>query len=48
MGKPTVADVLKVEPGPQRDQELMRWCGSVWAAWSVEHGRVRQMMERFL
>jgi Family of unknown function (DUF5946) len=28
----TVANVLQVQPGPGRDQELMRWCASVWAA----------------
>jgi hypothetical protein len=48
MGKLTVADVLKSEPGVKRDEELMRWCASVWAAWSSEQERVRQMMERFL
>jgi len=48
VGTVTVADVLKVEPGPGRDEELMRWCASVWAAWSTEHERVRQMMDRFL
>jgi hypothetical protein len=44
----TVADVLKVEPGPGRDQELLRWCASVWAAWSSEQKRVREMVDRFL
>jgi len=47
LGSLTVADVLKVEPGPDRDKQLMRWCESVWAAWSAEHQRVRQMMSRF-
>lgn len=48
VGRLTVADVLKVDPGPGRDQELMRWCGCVWNAWSGEHERVRQMVDRFL
>jgi uncharacterized protein DUF5946 len=48
VGPLTVADVLAVEPGPSRDQELMRWCASVWAAWSLEHARVRDMVGRFL
>jgi len=48
VGPLTVADVLAVQPGPRRDQELMRWCGSVWAAWSSEHGRVSEMVGRFL
>jgi hypothetical protein len=47
-GPLTVADVLQVEPGAGRDQQLMRWCASVWAAWSSEQGRVREMVDRFL
>jgi Family of unknown function (DUF5946) len=47
-GALTVADVLKVEPGPGRDQELLRWCASVWAAWSSEQEAVREMVGRFL
>jgi Family of unknown function (DUF5946) len=48
VGPLTVADVLAVEPGPLRDQKLMDWCASVWAAWSSEQGRVREMVGRFL
>jgi Family of unknown function (DUF5946) len=48
VGPLTVADVLRVEPGPDRDQALMRWCDSVWAAWSSEHGRVREIVNPFL
>ena len=48
VGPLTVADVLAVGPGPGRDQRLMEWCASVWGAWSGEHGRVREMVERFL
>ena len=44
----TVADVLAVEPGPGRDQRLMDWCQSIWAAWSPKQGRVKQMVARFL
>jgi hypothetical protein len=47
-GPLTVADVLAVGPGPGRDEKLMNWCASVWAAWSSEHGRVREMVEGFL
>lgn len=47
-GPLTVADVLELEPGPGRDQALMRWCASVWAAWSPEQSRVREMVDRFL
>lgn len=48
VGPLTVADVLAAPPGPRRDQELVRWCASVWAAWSPDHGRVREMVGRFL
>ena len=44
----TVADVPAMQPGRRRDQELMRWCASVWAAWSPEHARVRAMVGTFL
>jgi Family of unknown function (DUF5946) len=47
-GRLAVGDVLQVQPGPGRDQELMRWCGSVWAAWSSEQGRVKAMVDKFL
>jgi hypothetical protein len=48
VGPLTVADVLALEPGPRRDQHLMHWCASVWAAWSAEHDRVREMVGNFL
>ena len=48
LGPMTVADVLAVEPGPSRDEKLKEWCRSVWSAWSPEHGRVREMVDRFL
>ena len=48
VGPLTVADVQAVESGPRRDEKLMEWCGSVWSAWSSEHGRVREMVGRFL
>ncbi len=48
VGPLTVADVLAVEPGPRRDEKLMHWCASVWGTWSSEHGRVREMVGRFL
>ncbi|MDQ6711628.1 MAG: DUF5946 family protein [Candidatus Dormibacteraeota bacterium] len=47
-GPLTVADVLGVEPGPQRDEKLLEWCASVWKAWSEEQGRVREMVDKFL
>ena len=48
VGPLTVSDVLAVEPGAGRDEKLMQWCASAWRAWSREHGRVREMVDRFL
>jgi hypothetical protein len=48
LGPLTVGDVLTEEAGPPRDEAIMRWCASVWAAWSAEHDRVRAMVDRFL
>jgi hypothetical protein len=48
LGALTVGDVVAVESGPPRDEAIMRWCGSVWTAWSSEHVRVRAMVDRFL
>jgi len=47
-GPLTVADVLAAEPGPTRDEAIMRWCASVWRAWSADQDRVREMVDRFL
>jgi hypothetical protein len=32
-GALTVQDVLRAEPGEERDKKLMEWARSVWAAW---------------
>jgi Family of unknown function (DUF5946) len=48
LGPLTVADVLSVEAGPDRDEKLMQWCASVWGAWSAEQARVREMVDRYL
>ena len=48
VGPLTVADVLAVPPGPRRDEKLMDWCASVWGGWSPQHGRVSEMVDRFL
>ena len=48
VGPMTVADVLAVEAGPDRDQALMEWCRTVWKAWAGDHERVRAMVDPFL
>jgi len=32
-GEVRVEDVLKAEPGPDRDAMIERWCESVWQTW---------------
>jgi hypothetical protein len=48
VGPLRVADVLAGAPGPDRDEKLMQWCVSVWAAWSTQHGPIREMVDRFV
>jgi hypothetical protein len=48
VGPLTVADVLAVVPGPDRDEKLMQWCGSIWGAWSAQHGRIREMVDPYV
>jgi hypothetical protein len=48
VGPLTVADVIAVAAGPPRDEAILRWCASVWSAWSAEQDRVRAMVDRFL
>jgi len=39
-GEITIADVLSVAPGGERDRAIDHWCASVWQAWSGSHERV--------
>jgi hypothetical protein len=48
LGPITVAEVVAMEPGPARDERLLDWCRSVWAAWADDQTRVRAMVEPFL
>jgi Family of unknown function (DUF5946) len=45
-GTLTVADVLRAQPGADRDTMLRRWGMSVWEAWSAEHARVASLVAR--
>jgi hypothetical protein len=40
-----VLDVLAAAPGPERDEAIRGWARAVWAAWEVEHERVRELVE---
>jgi hypothetical protein len=46
-GGVTVADVLCVVPGSQRDTAITRWAASVWAAWVQAHPAVRSLIDRY-
>ncbi len=35
-GSVTVADVMKAQPGKERDRMIDKWCLSVWEAWKTE------------
>ena len=47
-GALTVQDVLRAEPGPPRDDALMRWARSVWQGWSAQHARVRALFDQVM
>ena len=44
-GAVTVADVVTVPPGPERDAAIERWCASVWEAWSASHEQIRDLVQ---
>ena len=46
-GNVTVADVLRVVPGSERDTAIMRWASSVWAAWERAHPAVRTLIDQY-
>ncbi|HZW04977.1 MAG TPA: DUF5946 family protein [Anaerolineaceae bacterium] len=39
-GSVTPFDVLRAEPGPERDRAIRAWSASVWEAWKDSHARV--------
>jgi hypothetical protein len=44
-GAITPFDVLRADPGPERDRAIRDWSASVWAAWSASHQRVAEWVE---
>lgn len=46
-GNVTVADVLAVEPGGERDSAIMRWAESVWTAWEQTHREIRTLINQY-
>jgi small-conductance mechanosensitive channel len=47
-GEMTVADVLAVPPGLERDQAIDRWSACVWLAWSASHKQVESLVRAAL
>jgi hypothetical protein len=46
-GSVTVSDVLRVVPGSERDETIMRWARSVWMAWERAHPAVRTLIDQY-
>ena len=46
-GSVTVADVLRVAPGGERDKAIMQWATSVWTAWEQAHPAVRTLIDQY-
>ena len=44
----TVAEVLQMPPGAERERMLRAWRAKVWDAWREEHERVATLVARFL
>lgn len=42
------ADVLAAQPGPERDEAIERWCGSVWQACEAIQQQVRDLFYEVL
>jgi hypothetical protein len=48
LAKLTVADVLNAEPGPARDEMILKWAAAVWASWRHAHDWTRQTVTDLL
>lgn len=44
----TVVDVLRSEPGVDRNARINEWARSVWAAWLPEHTKIAAWCEQLL
>jgi hypothetical protein len=43
-GALTARDVMRAEPGQQRDRAIRDWCASVWESWSGSHAQVARLL----
>jgi hypothetical protein len=44
LGSVTVADVVRSEPGSERDRMIEAWCVSVWDAWAHQQQTIRDLV----
>jgi hypothetical protein len=44
----TVADVLAVQPGPDRNAVIRRWCVAEWQAWTDSRAAIAQLLKTHL
>ncbi|MFZ3167888.1 MAG: DUF5946 family protein [Candidatus Methanoperedens sp.] len=44
-GNVSVFDVLRANPGPERDRAIKEWSASVWEAWSESHKKVADLAQ---
>lgn len=44
----TVSDVLKEEPGENRDAMLRKWMNDVWKCWDHQHKWVKEITQTLL
>ena len=44
-GDVTISDVLATPPGSKRDEAIIRWCASVWEAYSKCHEKVADLVQ---
>ena len=44
-GEITLADVLSVNPGSERDGKILEWCESVWRAYGSEHEKIANLVK---
>ena len=44
----TVADVLRVAPGPQRDALIRKWCTAEWQMWTESRPAIAHLLKTHL
>jgi hypothetical protein len=47
-GSIAVADVLKANPGKERDEMIHKWCVSVWEAYNESHQKIANYLHDYL